>query len=93
MISIRLKELADAQQISQREVWRRAQKYYPQLTWAALNHFANKDTSGVSYVLLEAVCRALRCQPGDLLCLEAPKRLGQRQAVPSEEPTPELPAN
>ncbi len=83
MITVRLKELALEQDISQREVWRRAQKFYPQLTWAAMNHFANGDTAGVSYLLLGAVCRALRCTPGDLLQLEASKRSGQTQPEPA----------
>lgn len=79
MITVRLKELALEQGISQREVWRRAQKFYPQLTWAAMNHFANGDTAGVSYLLLGAVCRALKCTPGELLQLEAPHQPGEPQ--------------
>lgn len=70
VISIHLKKIAAKQGISQREVWRRAQAHYPQLTWAALSHFANGHTTGVSYLLLEAICKALHCKPGDLLTIE-----------------------
>lgn len=84
MISIRLKELANERGISQREVWRRAQRHYPQLTWAAMSNFANGHTSGVSYLLLEAVCKALLCTPGDLLILDE-----DADSAP-QRPTPEV---
>ena len=36
---------------------------------------------GINFDTLEKICRALRCQPGDVLCLSNDKILPRRQSV------------
>lgn len=62
LIRIRLKELLQERQLSLRELARRTGTH-PEV----LSRFSRHATSGVSYELLDRICRELRCQPGDIL--------------------------
>lgn len=62
MIRIKLTELLKEKNLSQRELARRTGTH-PDV----ISRFARGVTNGVSYNLLNRICRALQCQPGDLL--------------------------
>jgi len=62
MIRVRLKELLQDRHLSLRELARRSDTH-PDV----LSRFGRNTTGGISYDLLNRLCRALACQPGDLL--------------------------
>jgi putative transcriptional regulator len=62
LIRVKLMGLLEKQQLSQRELARRTGTH-PDV----ISRFARGATTGVSYDLLDRICIALRCQPGDLL--------------------------
>ena len=65
VITVGLSRLLKERGLSLRELARRTSTH-PDV----LSRFARGATSGVSYDLLERVCRELPCQPGDLLHYE-----------------------
>ncbi len=80
MIRVLLRSYLEERGISLRELARRTDTH-PDV----LSRFAREATSGVSYELLDRVCAALGCQPGDLLRYDESDRQTDLFA-PQEEP-------
>src|SRR5205823_2004977 len=62
MIRVHLNDLLHHVRLSQRELARRTDTH-PDV----ISRFAREATTAVSYDLLDRICRALDCVPGDLL--------------------------
>jgi putative transcriptional regulator len=70
MIRVNLVELLRQRGISQRELARRIGTH-PNV----VSRIAREQTGGISYELLNGLCRELRCRPGDLLAYEDDSQL------------------
>ena len=56
------------------------------VTYAALWNLKERRTDGITFTLLDAICKALDCQPGDILVRvegEHPTQETKRKAQPS----------
>lgn len=62
MIRVALRTLLEERGMSQRELARRTDSH-PEV----ISRFAREATNGVSYDVLDRICSALDCTPGDLL--------------------------
>ena len=73
-IHLRLRELRLSRELTQVELARRTG-----LDQAVISRIENQVTGGMDYRVLEALCDALDCEPGDLLKREGKqkKRRGQ----------------
>src|SRR5207247_11183200 len=77
MIRVHLNEILRRVRLSQRELARRTDTH-PDV----ISRFAREATAAVSYDLLDRICRALDCLPGDLL-----EFVADREQIPLfEEP-------
>jgi putative transcriptional regulator len=60
------------------------------VTYAALWNLKERRTDGITFSLLDAICKALDCQPGDILVRvegEHPTQETKRKARPSAKRT------
>ena len=71
-ISVRLREMRVARDLTQVELARRTG-----LDQAVISRIENQVTGGMDYRVLEALCRALDCEPGDLLKRESKRGKGR----------------
>jgi putative transcriptional regulator len=60
------------------------------VTYAALWNLKERRTDGITFSLLDAICKALECQPGDILLRvegDHPNQETKRKARPREKRT------
>lgn len=68
-VTFRLRELLEAADVSQSEAARRSG-----VSFATINRMCTNATRQVSLDVIDSLCAALDCEPGELLEREKPKR-------------------
>ena len=62
MIEVRLLKILEDQKRTRYWLAKRTR-----MTYAAITNICNGMTHGIDYTSLDAICRELKCQPGDVL--------------------------
>ncbi len=80
-IQVRLERLLEARGMTLTELSERIG-----ITLANLSILKTNKARAIRFTTLEALCRELRCQPGDLLAYEEGERPGAGGQVPDDAP-------